>query len=28
VATFQQTNDLKAVVDQLIRETEEGVVGA
>jgi hypothetical protein len=26
VATFQQSNDLKAVVDQLIRETEEGVV--
>ena len=25
VATFQQTGDLKAVVDQLIRETEEGV---
>jgi len=26
-ATYQRTNDLKAVVDQLIRETEEGVVG-
>jgi carboxylate-amine ligase len=26
VATFNETNDLKAVVDQLIRETEEGVV--
>jgi carboxylate-amine ligase len=26
VATFQRTNDLKDVVDQLIRETEEGVV--
>jgi carboxylate-amine ligase len=27
IATFERTNDLKAVVDQLIRETEEGVVG-
>jgi carboxylate-amine ligase len=26
VATFNRTNDLKAVVDQLIAETEEGVV--
>jgi carboxylate-amine ligase len=26
VATFNKTNDLKAVVDQLIAETEEGVV--
>jgi glutamate---cysteine ligase / carboxylate-amine ligase len=26
VATFNRTNDLKAVVDQLIEETEEGVV--
>src|SRR4051794_1596272 len=26
VATFDRTNDLKAVVDQLIAETEEGVV--
>lgn len=26
VATYQATNDLHAVVDQLIRETEEGVV--
>jgi carboxylate-amine ligase len=26
VATFERTNDLKAVVDQLIAETEEGVV--
>ncbi len=26
LATFQRTNDLKAVVDQLIAETEEGVV--
>jgi carboxylate-amine ligase len=26
VATFEKTNDLKAVVDQLIRETEEGVL--
>jgi carboxylate-amine ligase len=27
LATFQRTGDLNAVVDQLIRETEEGVVG-
>jgi len=27
VATFRQTGDLKAVVDQLIRETAEGVMG-
>jgi carboxylate-amine ligase len=27
VATFQRTGDLKDVVDQLIRETSEGVVG-
>ncbi len=27
IATFQQTGDLKAVVDRLIHETEEGVVG-
>jgi carboxylate-amine ligase len=26
IATFERTNDLKAVVDQLIQETEEGVV--
>ena len=26
LATFQRTGDLKAVVDQLIAETEEGVV--
>jgi len=26
LATFQRTGDLKAVVDQLIRETEEGVL--
>jgi len=25
LATFARTNDLKAVVDQLIAETEEGV---
>jgi len=28
VATFQRTNDMKAVVDQLIAETEEGVMDA
>src|SRR4030095_12564981 len=27
LATFEQGGDLKAVVDQLIRETEEGVIG-
>jgi carboxylate-amine ligase len=27
IATFERTGDLKDVVDQLIRETEEGVVG-
>jgi carboxylate-amine ligase len=27
LATFERTSDLKAVVDQLIQETEEGVVG-
>jgi len=27
VETFRQTGDLKAVVDQLIRETAEGVMG-
>ena len=26
IATFNETGDLNAVVDQLIRETEEGVV--
>jgi carboxylate-amine ligase len=26
LATFQRTGDLKAVVDQLIQETEEGVL--
>ena len=26
LATFERTGDLKAVVDQLIRETEEGVL--
>jgi len=26
IATFQKTGDLKAVVDQLVRETAEGVV--
>jgi carboxylate-amine ligase len=28
LATFQRTGDLKAVVDQLIAETSEGVLGA
>jgi len=28
IATFQKTGDLKAVVDQLVRETAEGVVPA
>jgi carboxylate-amine ligase len=27
IAAFERSGDLKAVVDQLIRETEEGVVG-
>jgi hypothetical protein len=27
IAAFGRSNDLNAVVDQLIRETEEGVVG-
>ena len=26
LATYQRTNDLKAVVDQLIRESSEGVM--
>jgi len=27
LATYQRTGDLKAVVDQLIQETSEGVLG-